>query len=360
MVIGIIKEDYRYNFKYILGGWFLFLIIDVLKKNVIGRGSFEFVVFYYVPWFLLWVVFTFPMLYVLRKSEGFGPTKRIIYLFFSGLLLGSVKIVATFFISFLSKVVAPGIGYSFKTDFIDRLGLFYFIESTIIVWVVIAVFYIIELSQRYKRKSVEAADLKTQLVNAQLQALKMQLQPHFLFNAHNTIAMLVRNKSYDQAVETISSLSELLRNSLNNQERNFVTVKEEMHFLNKYLAIEAIRFEDLLDIQIDVDKNLESCHIPNLILQPLVENAFKHGLNEHLGNSQLKISISGQEGKLHLTVFNTGPAIDQNKQHNNGSRIGIANTLDRLEKLYGANYSFEMKNVNEGVKVTMVIPANYR
>ncbi len=341
-------------FTYIIVGWLAFLLIDVLKKNILGRGTFEFIAFYYLPSFIWWIAFTYLIHYVVGISSRLPQIRRVLTLLMAGLLIGITKTMVSFITAFGIKFILPGYSPTFREDFLARLSSFYFVEAIIITWVVMAIFYIIDLNEKYKRKSLEAAELQSQLVQAQLQALKMQLQPHFLFNANNTVAMLIRNGSYQQAIKTISNLSELLRISLNNQRGNFVPLSEELRIIGKYLEIEAIRFEDHLQINIEINEKLQSYRVPYLITQPLVENAFKHGLVKHLGQAELSIRARKIENQLLITVYNTGPQLSSS--WNSTAGIGLSNTISRLKKLYQNDFNFELKNYKNGVMASLTLP----
>ncbi len=217
----------------------------------------------------------------------------------------------------------------------------------------IIIFYILELNKKYRDKSIEATELEAQLAKANLNSLKMQLQPHFLFNAHNTVSMLIRTEQYAQATEMISKISDLLRNSLNSNEGQFGTVEDEMAIIQAYLDIEQVRFEDHLDIIFDLDSSADSFLIPHLLLQPIVENAFKHGISKNIGRSKLEIHTRLKSSELLLSVYNTGPTISDKPEYG----VGLSNTLERLDRLYGkGNYSMDHFNLKSGVTIEIRIP----
>ncbi|NAY93320.1 hypothetical protein GTQ34_15525 [Muricauda sp. JGD-17] len=344
---------------YVLLAWVLFVCIDIFKKSLFVRPS-GFIIFYYVPSILLWIGFTFFFIKAFRWAEKASLVRKIITLVVISLSLGVIKNLVTWLVSYLLQWFYNPDGTTIKKDFLGRLSTFHFMESIIISLVIMAVLYIVDLQKKYRLKSMEALELESQLVESQLRALKMQLQPHFLFNTYNTISMLVRGNKNDMAIDVISNMGDLLRNSLNGFSKNMTTVGEELTFIQKYLEIERIRHEGNLAVNMNIDQKAMMAPIPTLLLQPIIENAFKHGFDKYIGPTQLKVSIQSKSNRVHIEVFNTGPRLEKrfNLQKTNG--IGLKNTLDRLNKLYGDDFTFDMTSVNHGVKVTISFPNKTR
>jgi len=208
---------------------------------------------------------------------------------------------------------------------------------------------------RFRSQSVYTLDLEQKMIDAQLQTLKMQLKPHFLFNALNTIAMMVRRNSTD-AVNMISGLSDLLRSTLTAENRQFVTLKEELQLLEKYLAIESVRYQDRLKIELETDTDSLPCRVPNLLLQPLVENAFKHGVAHSLDESLLRISTQKKVDSVWISIYNSGSALPRDWDVTSLKGIGLLNTVNRLRQLYKGSSRFEISNAKGGVLVTIQLP----
>ncbi len=334
--------------------WILFMCIDVLKKNVYTIDDTNYLLSYYFFGFFVWVCITFPLFSFFQFSERFSIAYRIIFLFLSGPIIGAVKTCLSWTSFYLSlNLFQEGVSlYSF----IVKQGSFHFIEATIIAWVVLILFFLSELYLKYQEKSVEASQLKSQLFEARLQTLKMQLHPHFLFNAHNTISMLIRTKKYDQAINMTAQLSELLRATLNEGEKNFISLKEEVDFAKKFLAIESIRFEGTLRVEIKIDPETQEVLVPNLILQPLIENAFKHGISKHLGKSVLQLNAQKVDARIIITIFNTGPYLPKGFKLDENPNIGIKNVISRLKQSYHENLSLNLSNSRDGVVCTIEIP----
>ncbi|MDC8002497.1 histidine kinase [Aureisphaera galaxeae] len=336
--------------------WFLFLIIDVFKKSVFSYTDLGYLYYYYFLGFPLWILLTFPVYSLFKFSARFRTGRRIVYLVFIGLGFGIVKTILSWSIFYVITYFTEPEGRRPFMDFFKGIITFHYVEAVIIAWVVLIIMYIIELSKKYREKSLEAAQLESQLAQSKLQALKMQLQPHFLFNAHNTIAMLIRTKKYDMAVDMISGLSDLLRTSLLGEVGQLISLKDELEFLKKYLYIEELRFEDNLSITFDIDEEMETQKVPSLILQPIVENAFKHGISHFLGHSKLVVKAFRKDSFLVVSIFNSGPLLEDGFSLESNSGIGLTNTVKRLKQLYKGTAKLELKNENDGVTVSLYFP----
>ena len=224
-------------------------------------------------------------------------------------------------------------------------------------WVITGVSHAFEFYRRNRRNELRASQLEAQLSRAQLQALKMQLHPHFLFNTLNTISALV-HRDPRAADRMVARLGDLLRLTLDNQGVEEVSLKEELEFLQKYLEIEQTRFHDRLTVTLDVDPASLDARLPNLLLQPLVENAIKHGVSARPGAGRIEISARRENGTLNLRVRDDGNGLPAySKPDCSRSGVGLANTRARLVQLYGAAQRFELANAEGGgCVVTISIP----
>lgn len=185
-----------------------------------------------------------------------------------------------------------------------------------------------------------AMRLETQLVQARLDALVGQLQPHFLFNTLHTISAYVLEDP-KQADRMITRLSELLRQSFNRERGPLVTLEEELELLDHYVAIQEARFGDRLRVTFRVDPRAAAAVVPTLLLQPLVENAIRHGAAPTGGVAEVEIAATRSGDRLHLEVRDNGPGLPANGK--NGG-VGIANTRARLSELYGPAHSFDLRS----------------
>jgi len=205
---------------------------------------------------------------------------------------------------------------------------------------------------------VANARLETRLVRASLDALKMQLHPHFLFNTLNSITSLIRNNRTQEAEDVVAGLGELLRRSLDHRQEAMETLEHDLKFLQRYLEIESIRFQDRLRVEFDLAPNCLRALIPSLLLQPLVENAMKHGISKDLAAVLLKISAVRDGTRLILTVYNDGPLLPKDEAALERG-IGVQNTRARLQMLYGDNARLWLRDQPpRGVRAEIILPFN--
>lgn len=190
------------------------------------------------------------------------------------------------------------------------------------------------------------------LAQAQLAALRLQMEPHFIFNALNAVTGLIREKRDDEAIAAVASLGDLLRRVTDRSERQYVALDEEMDFLLKYLEIQQLRFAERLRCHLDVPAALARAQVPDFILQPLVENAIKHGIAKRARGGALRISAAREGELLTFSIFNEGPALAPGAQDG----VGLANTRRRLQALYGEAQSLVLRDVPQGVLATVTLP----
>ncbi len=210
--------------------------------------------------------------------------------------------------------------------------------------------------QRAERDRLRATQLEVELARAQLQALKMQLHPHFLFNTLNTISELVHSDPVT-AERMVIRLSEFLRLTLDHMGIPEVPLMVEIDFLKRYLEIEQIRFEDRLKVTWELDPAALHGRVPNLVLQPIVENALKHGLSQISGVGQLLIRAKAGGGRLLMKVIDNGPGVAQKGTIKIKEGVGLANTRRRLDQVYGTDHILSFSNVaTGGFEVTIELP----
>ncbi len=210
-----------------------------------------------------------------------------------------------------------------------------------------------ETYEKFRDRELAASRFQTQLVSAELGALKMQLQPHFLFNTLNAIAALLKSKP-DAAESMVLQLAEFLRLTLRNTGRAEVTLREELEFLERYLAIEKTRFGDRLATRFRIRSEVLDARVPNLLLQPLVENAIRHGIARSASASRLDVSATHEDGRLLLRVADDGPGLGPAPVVEG---IGLSNTRDRLRHLFGDDFTLSYGNApGGGFAVALAFP----
>ena len=223
-------------------------------------------------------------------------------------------------------------------------------------WTIVGVGMALRYMHEARAKELSAAQLETRLVEARLHTLQRQMQPHFLFNTLNTISALM-HRDVDAADAMIARLSDLLRMSLQRVGVQEVPLKEELDFLSKYLEIEQTRFRDRLTVVFDVQAETLHALVPNLLLQPLVENAIKHGIGPRPTPGQIAVRARRNGALLELDVQDNGVGLSAARLTDFNRGVGLSNTRSRLDHLYGSLHRFEFRQPAEGgLLVCIAIP----
>ncbi|HXP60576.1 MAG TPA: histidine kinase [Dongiaceae bacterium] len=223
----------------------------------------------------------------------------------------------------------------------------------LVYWVMVAVTCAFDYYRKYRERELRAIELEKLLAQAKLQTLQMQLNPHFLFNSLHSISALM-HQNVEAADRMIGRLGELLRASLDNTETQEVSLRQELQFLERYLEIEQIRFGSRLHVEIQAAPDTLQARVPNLILQPLVENAIRHGIEPHARPGRIRLLARRQAEALTLEVHDNGAGLASPSPVDG---VGLANTRARLRTLYGEAHAFEFCNPPEGgLLVRLSIP----
>ncbi len=228
--------------------------------------------------------------------------------------------------------------------------------NMIVYWIVIGLCMLTDYQKKNRQHELKTSQMETQLAQAQLEVLKMQLHPHFLFNTLHAISALVK-KDPAAADKMIGRLGDLLRMTLEKSGEQEILLKDELEFLKLYLEIEKTRFQDRLNVNLNIDRNALDCVVPNLILQPLVENAIKHGIAKKSTKGEINIKTEFIDSRLSITINDNGSGLKQGINSGIIEGFGLSNTRKRLEQLYGKGHNFSIGNSESGgVNVTLVIP----
>lgn len=222
--------------------------------------------------------------------------------------------------------------------------------------IIYAILVAVEYQRRLRDKQIEMAQLESQLAGAQLNALRLQLQPHFLFNTLNTISSLMEF-DVKAAQRVVSRLGSLLRKVLDKDKRNLTELREELAFIRNYLDIEQVRFQDRLRIEYQVEGEALKAAVPSLILQPLVENAVKHGFANRTDEGVIQVSARCENGRILLSVSDDGYSAQQSARPPEAGGIGLRNVRERLELIYKDDHQFRVqKGETRGFTVSIDIP----
>ncbi len=268
-----------------------------------------------------------------------------------------------FFFKFIFQFPNPEFKISFFESVKDNLSHTYilgqgFILGFFIYWTFIIASYAKSYYENLVQQEIRTLKLESELSKAEFQALKMQLQPHFLFNTLNSISALLQTDT-DKADKMLTLLGDFLRLTLERKNDSFLTLEEELKFTQNYLKIEQVRFGDRLKIQFKIQDEILKVKVPNLILQPLVENAIRHGVSKNVNKGWIKVVAEKNKNQLEITVSDSGASL-KNSEKNQSKGIGLKNTESRLEQLYGESFTFEFQKIeNEGFEIKIRIPIEF-
>lgn len=362
-------EDWRFRLLAICSIWICWFVLACIQTLI--RGS-ETVLHDIIDYAYVGIIWTAASPIVIYFAS-------IIKLENKTILVVLNHILACFFILLFRTVPYAYLTFSHRiedyriedTGFVDQwlyiLG-FQFLGNFIIYGLIVSAYYAIVWYVGFKDSELRAMSLnlkserlERQLSDANLTALRMQLNPHFLFNTLHSVASLIRVKKNSSAIETLSVLGELLRTTVYEGKANEITILEEVSFVKKYLSIEQLRFAHRLNIKWDIDPAVLSSSIPNLLLQPIVENALKHGLSE-ASNGTLSVEVR-KSGMSHIIflITDNGIGLKGDFDLKNTSGVGLRNTIERLNGIYGFNYVFEIYNNPNGcgTQVQIRIPIKF-
>ena len=360
MIDGLREKSSWSKWIVIGAGWLIFALFFasevVVSRTSAGRpanikGALVAWLICAALWFattplILWLAHRFPI------DRQRWLTSGLVHLGFSALL--------SVFLLGLYTFIAPLFGIEGTTQTFVRafraqlVGSFH--AEVLTYWMVIGLSQGIDYYRKYRERELRASQLETRLAQAQLEALRMQLHPHFLFNTLNSISVLM-SEDVAAARRMLTRLSELLRVSLENVGTHEVLLREELEFLNNYLEIEQTRFQDRLSVKMDVEPTVLNARVPNLILQPLVENAIRHGIAPRAQPGLIEIRAFRENGMVRLQVRDNGAGLKSSSPETLMKGIGLSNTEARLKQLYGADHRFEISDVSGGgLQVAIAIP----
>lgn len=224
--------------------------------------------------------------------------------------------------------------------------------NLLIYWVIVSISHAFDYYRKFHERELNTLELEKRLAEARLQALLVQLNPHFLFNTLHGISSLM-HQDVEAADKMLARLSDLLRRTLENTSTQVVPLSEELSLLERYLDIERIRFGERLSVKIDAPADTLGAEVPNLILQPLVENAIRHGIEPHARTGRIELRVRRNNGQLQLEVRDNGDGFKGEVRHEEG--VGLSNTRARLRELYGAEQQFTLRNGEAGGFVAEII-----
>lgn len=306
-----------------------------------------------LTYYYLWALTTPIVVAIARRfrfESGRWATAFFAHLIASAILTAIQLLLGESILTLLGMRDASAFGAKVWMSFVLN-----FQSSLPTYWLILFAYLAFDYYVKYRDRELRGVQLAAELSRAQLQALKMQLKPHFLFNTLNSISSLMYS-DVEAADAMLARLSEFLRLTLDRELDQEITLQEELEFVRRYLEIEKIRFEDRLLVTVDIGPGIENARMPTLALQPLVENAIHHGIASRAEGGSIVIRARRNAGELHISITDDGigplPPDAQPRE-----RIGLANTRARLERLYGAAQRFTCAvSPAGGFVVDMVIP----
>ncbi|MBQ4809758.1 histidine kinase [Pseudoalteromonas luteoviolacea] len=286
---------------------------------------------------------------IIRRIVHWPLKRTLIASFASAAVLGLVFNVIK--LASYKTIVYHQVWYQ-ELDMLEFGGWFLFSVSTMFVWT--AIFFIMLYNARLQKEHEMLLRAQTAAKDAQLQMLRYQLNPHFMFNTMNAISTLIMKKENDMAQEMLDKLCDFFRASLEHDASDASYLGKELELLDLYLSIEKVRFCERLNVNYDVDPYSKQARLPPLILQPIVENAIKYGVEARKKQNVIDISVTKHEAQLEILVENEGGESD--KPYEKGFGIGLSNTKERLDTFFNTPCQLSVENVSTKTRVTMVIP----
>jgi len=348
------------TWRYLTVPWLVLGLFDatqtVVSMRAMGMQHNWFTLFFVTlgAW-LIWMAFTPIVLHLQRRFTlpARAVTPWLVHLL-ACLVLGAASAAWTALLEHSTNPFAYPHADAFEPLLRAKL-LNNLVADFIIYGAVMAVSLTFDAHQRLLLQRTASARLAELLAQAQLAALRLQLEPHFIFNALNAVTGLIREHKEQEAIAAIAALGDLLRRVTGRSDAQFVTLADEIDFLHKYLDIQQLRFGERLRCEFDVPSDLLAAQVPDFILQPLAENAVKHGIAKRARGGVLRIAASRAGEMLALSVHNDGPLLPATLQDG----VGLANTRQRLRALYGDAQSIILQN-HDGSGVLAAITLPYR
>lgn len=359
------KTKVKKNWKKWLAAWGLWTCLGVyfaselsISANYRGGIDISF-------WEALFVsvikvhIWFFLSLFIVKLSGYYLPTRKTFLVNLLkhlpwGILFSLVHLILYYTFAFLlGRILQLG----FVREYSIRLMVNDFFNGFLLYWLIVGFISMLQYRQLYQERKQQTSRLENQLTSTQLQSLKMQLRPHFLFNTLNSISTLIDDDP-KSAQKMLSKLSTLLRLTLESRDTEMVDLPGELVFIQNYLAIQKYRYGDRLQVSIDIDRDSRNARVPYMILQPLVENAVKYAVAPFKKGGEIRIGSHRENKKLHLRVMDNGPGLKEDIRSVIKQGTGLKNVKERLQYIYGKKgFEFKLKNGPEsGLTVEITIP----
>jgi len=305
----------------------------------------------YIPWWGNWALIA-PLIIAVTATIKFDRQRSISFVLNH---LSIMIIVFTFYWALttieITFIKSGNVTLSEILISLNRIWLSPLHMDIMVYLAVLGTGYAITYYQSGKEQILKNEQLAKQLIQIELQSLKSQLNPHFLFNTLNTIASLIRLERKTHAIKALSELSMMLRKVLENQNKQMISLRQEIDFIESYLTIQKMRFENKLETEVSIEGECNHCEIPFMLLQPLVENAVQHGCQLESNKNTLSMNIQCNSRQIIFKLTNKISETDEHK----GFGIGLKNCHQRMEKIYNNNFSLSLKDLENGYFETLLI-----
>ncbi len=345
---GILTNRKRAYWISQLSGWSFFGIVNITMISSFDSFSWQklLLVFYLC---FTGISFTHIFRHFVKKNGWINlPLRKLI----PRVLIACITIGTAMLVLYLAAHLETGIFHEEKFRIASSLIGAFNLSSVILLWALI--YFSVHYFENYKRVEIESLVWEAAVKDFELKTLKSQLNPHFMFNALNSIRALI-DEEPSSAQTAVTKLSNILRYSLKMERTETVSLEEEMQAVEDYLALEAIRFEERLKYKIEIDPKSAKIEIPPLMIQTLVENGIKHGISKRTEGGDISISSKIENAKLHIKITNSGALDEKALQASRG--FGINNTKHRLHLIFDERANFSIKNGSKNeVTAEIVIP----
>ena len=344
----------------VFGAWLVFTLMviaiswtgSVIRGRPTGIGA---LLLWNVGW-LLWAAGTFVVIRLTRRFPIERPhlARGLITHVTFGITISTALLCVEFLLNHAIENLWPAAprANAFLGYIVYKFHVYF-----LIYWMILGATRALDFQAKYRETELLASQLEARLAQAQLLALKTQLHPHFLFNTHHAIISLMLKADTASAIKMLTRLSDLLRITLQKSHEQLSALRDELDALELYLGIQRERYRDRLRVEIEVDPAALTAEVPWLLLQPLVENALKHGIEPLTAGGVVRIHVRAHSGRLTLSVSDNGPGLDENFNPAQSTGIGLRNTRERLARLYGEKQQFEIRNTPpQGTEVRITIP----
>ncbi len=340
----------------------LFALVSVgqvhLYGHAVGREvAVERLIPIYLARWYIWVALT-PFIFAAARRWQLGGDVARRTRVLNAAMLATVSVLFALFHSVLSAVVDLALGAGrvpVPLAVTEHVSAF-FVTGLVVCAAIIAVYHAIDYYQRYRSRELRASHLGVQLAQTKLQLLRMQLQPHFLFNTLNAVSSLM-HEDIEAADAMLAALGDLLRAALHADGSEEVSLRQEVELVRCYLDIMKLRFGGGLATSVDIAPDALDALVPNMILQPLVENAVLHGIARRSVGGSIEVHGERVDGSLVVTVLDDGPGLPYGWDEDGSAGVGLSNTRSRLHRLYGGRHRIEIGNrIEGGVRLTLTVP----